>query len=55
MILNQLTFLLFETDFLRSIGKIYSVALVSLIVWIGIVIFLVRLEKKVKKIEDQMN
>ena len=54
MFYHKINMILVETDFLRSIGKIYVVALVSLIVWAGIIIYLIRLERKVKKLEDQM-
>jgi preprotein translocase subunit YajC len=54
MFYHRLIMFLLESDFLRSIGKIYVVALVSLIVWVGIIYFLIRLERKVKNLEDQM-
>lgn len=45
--------LLVEADFMRSIGKIYVVTAVCLVVWIGIAFYLIRLEKKIKNLEDQ--
>jgi CcmD family protein len=45
---------LFQADFFRSMGKIYTVVAVTFVIWIGIVIYLFRLEKKIKKLEDQM-
>ncbi|MEP7322490.1 MAG: CcmD family protein [Saprospiraceae bacterium] len=49
----QLPFVFIDNDFLRSTGKIYVVALVSLLVWIGIIWYLIRLEKRLKEIDDQ--
>lgn len=55
-ILNILfSILLVEADFMRSIGKIYVVTAVCLVVWIGIAYYLIRLEKKIKSLEDQHN
>jgi uncharacterized membrane protein len=42
-------------DFLRSTGKIYSVIAVVVIVFLGIIFFLIRLEKKVKEIEKKVS
>lgn len=44
-----------DVDFLRSTGKIYTVAIVAFIVWFTVLIYLIRLEKRVKSMEDQMN
>lgn len=41
-------------DFFRSIGKIYVVVAVVLAVFIGIIIFLVYLDRKVTKLENQI-
>ena len=41
-------------DFLRSTGKIYSVVAVILVIFIGIVIFLFRLDNKLTKLENQI-
>ena len=38
---------------LRSSGKIWIVVLTILLIFIGIVFFLIRLERKIKKLEDQ--
>lgn len=54
MFFFQFTFLFIDNDFLRSTGKIYVVALVSLLVWVGIIWYLIRLEKRLKEIDDQM-
>jgi len=43
-----------QTDFLRSTGKIYSVVAVIAIVFIGIAIFLYRLDYKLTKLENQI-
>ena len=41
-------------DFLRSTGKIYSVVAVILVIFVGIVIFLYRLDNKLTKLENQI-
>ncbi len=41
-------------DFLRSTGKIYSVVVVILIIFIGIIIFLYRLDNKLTKLENHI-
>ncbi|MFM2268084.1 MAG: hypothetical protein RL757_1525 [Bacteroidota bacterium] len=41
-------------DFLRNTAKIYVVVGVIAIIFIGIVIFLVRLDKKLTKLENQI-
>jgi len=40
-------------DFLRSTGKIYSVVAAVLIMFIGIVIYLIRLDRKISKLEQE--
>jgi len=42
-----------NADFLRSTGKIYSVAAVIVIVFAGIAFFLYRLDNKLTKLENQ--
>jgi CcmD family protein len=42
-------------DFLRSIGHIYVVVAVILIIFIGIVLFLIYLDRKLTKLENQIN
>ena len=42
-------------DYMRQTGKIYFVFGVILIIFIGIVIFLIRLERKIKKLENKIN
>ncbi|WP_235295692.1 CcmD family protein [Portibacter marinus] len=42
-------------DFFRSIGKIYVVVAVMVATFIGIVIFLVYLDRKIKSIEDEIS
>jgi len=39
------------TDFLRSIGKIYSVVAVIVILFLGIVACLIMLERRISKLE----
>lgn len=41
-------------DFLRSTGKIYAVVTVIAVIFIGIVIFLFRLDNKLTKLENQI-
>ena len=60
IVILQLTFISMATaagsteDFLRSTGKIYSVVAVILVIFIGIVIFLFRLDNKLTKLEKQI-
>ncbi len=42
-------------DFFSNIGKIYVVVAVILIIFIGIIAFLIRLERKTKQLEDYIN
>ena len=42
-------------DFLRSIGKIYVVVAVIVTVFIGIVLFLIYLDRRLTKIENQIS
>lgn len=44
-----------DSDFMRSIGKIYVVVAVIVALFIGIVVFLVYLDRKLTKLEDQIN
>lgn len=44
-----------DSDFMRSIGKIYVVVAVIVAVFIGIVFFLIYLDRKLTKLEDQIN
>ena len=44
-----------SADFMRSIGKIYVVIAVILIIFISIVFYLVRLDNKLTKLENQIN
>lgn len=41
-------------DFLRSTGKIYAVVTVIAVIFIGIVVFLFRLDNKLTKLENQI-
>jgi len=43
-----------DPDFLRSTGKIYSVIAVIVILFLGIIFFIFRLDKKVTEIEKQI-
>lgn len=42
-------------DFLRSTGKIYVVVVVICLLFLAIVLFLARLDSKIKKIEKILN
>ncbi len=39
-------------DFMQNIGKIYVVIAVILLIFIGISVYLIRMDKKVKKLEN---
>ena len=41
-------------DFMQSIGKIYVVVAVIITIFIGIIIYLIALERKIKKLEEQI-
>ena len=42
-------------DFFTNIGKIYVVVGVILLVFLGLVFFLIRLENRIKKLEDEIS
>ena len=42
-------------DFMRSTGKIYVVVAVILAIFIGIVLFLIYLDRKLTRLENQIN
>lgn len=44
-----------EPDFMRSIGKIYVVVAVIVAVFLGLVLFLIYLDKRLTKLENQIN
>ena len=43
-----------DADFMRSTGKIYVVVAVILAIFIGLVIYLIRLDRKLTKLENQI-
>ena len=43
-----------NTDFMRSMGKMYVVVAVIVAIFIGIVIYLVSLDRKITKLENQI-
>ena len=43
-----------STDFMRSMGKMYVVVAVIITIFIGIVLFLVFLDRRLTKIENQI-
>ena len=53
--LHQLAAQSSNPDFFRSIGKIYVVVAVIVAMFIGIVIFLIYMERKLTKLENQIN
>ncbi len=44
-----------DADFMRSTGKIYVVVAVILAIFIGLVLYLIRLDRKLTKLENQIN
>lgn len=42
-------------DFMRATGKIYVVVAVILTIFLGIILFLVFIDKKLTKLENQIN
>lgn len=44
-----------DDDFMRSMGKMYVVVAVIAAIFIGIVIFLIYLDRKLTKLENQIN
>lgn len=55
MVVSQLSYGQSSDDFMRSTGKIYVVAAVTLVILIGIFLYLIYLEKKISRIEKQHN
>lgn len=43
-----------SVDFLRNSGKIYTVVIVVVLIFLGIAFFLFRLDKKINKLENQI-
>ncbi len=43
-----------DTDFMRSMGKMYVVVAVIVAIFLGIIIYLIYLDKKLTKLEDQI-
>lgn len=43
-----------SADFLRSTGKIYSVVVVVLLIFLGIIIYLIRLDRKISNLENEI-
>ncbi|MBI1225083.1 MAG: CcmD family protein [Bacteroidetes bacterium] len=56
LLVLPLTFLLAqqETDFMRSMGKMYVVVAVIAAIFLGIIVYLIRLDRKLTKLEDQI-
>ena len=44
-----------QTDFLRSIGKMYAVVFVVVIIFLAIIFFMIRLDRKISKLEKQIH
>lgn len=55
LFLYPLTTFAQSADFLRSTGKIYSVVVVVLVIFIGIILFLIRLDRKITNLENEIN
>ena len=47
-------FIALQTDFLGNTGKIYSVVAVILVIFLGIVFFLWKIDNKINKLEKQI-
>ncbi len=43
-----------DVDFMRSIGKIYVVVAVVIAIFVGIIVFLIFLDRRLTKIENQL-
>lgn len=54
LFLNNIAAQSSHPDFMQSIGKIYVVVAVIVTVFIGIIIYLFSLQKKIKQLEDQI-
>jgi CcmD family protein len=57
LLLLPLTFLLAQqegADFMRSMGKMYVVVAVIVSIFLGIVVYLIYLDRKLTKLEDQI-
>ncbi|GAB5551273.1 MAG: hypothetical protein Sapg2KO_08640 [Saprospiraceae bacterium] len=52
--MNTITYAQAGEDFMRSTGKIYVVVAVIVAIFIGIVAFLMYLDKKLTKLENQI-
>lgn len=44
-----------EPDFMRSLGKIYVVIAVIIAIFVGIVLFLIFLDRRITKLENQID
>ncbi len=57
LLLSPFTFLMAQedADFMRSMGKMYVVVAVIAAIFIGIVVFLVYLDRKLTKLENQIH
>ncbi len=54
LLFSSLPALAQDADFMRSTGKIYVVVAVILAIFIGLVIYLIRLDRKLTKLENQI-
>ncbi len=54
VIISSITAQSSNPDFMQSIGKIYVVVAVIITIFIGIVLYLFSLQKKIKNLEDQI-
>ncbi len=44
-----------QVDFMRSTGKIYVVVAVILVILLGLFVYLIRMDKNLTKLENQIN
>jgi len=51
---QSITFAADKTDFLRSTGKIYVVTVGIAVIFLGIIFFLIYLDRKLTKLENQL-
>jgi len=54
LIMNTIAAQNVSEDFLRSTGKIYSVVAVIVVIFVGIFIYLFRLDRKLTKLENHI-
>jgi hypothetical protein len=53
-ILQSMTLAAASTDFLRSSGKIYTVVAVLVVILLGLMFFLVKIDRRVRGLEEKL-